>query len=138
MCDYSLNNVASRSAKVGDKLTSTSFSGAFSHGFAGVSEPDVAVCVLPGTELAFDENVSTRKYSIFGEGGQTFPHRVARFRQLHREDPRRHHDALEFPDGTSVMLHELEEGQTATVLQLPAAPKTDVEAEEQRRIEVVG
>jgi hypothetical protein len=138
MCDFSLNNVASRSAKVGDKLTSTSFSGSFSRGFAGIGEPDVAVCVLPGTELAFDKDVSTRKFSIFGDGGRTFPHRVARFRQLHREDPRRHHDALEFPDGTTVMLHELAEGQIATVLQLPSAPKTDAEAEEQRRVEVVG
>jgi hypothetical protein len=138
MCDYSLNNVASRSAKVGDKLTSTSFSGSFSHGFAGIGEPDVAVCVLPGTELAFDKDVATRKFSIFGIGGQTFPHRVARFRQLHREDAHRHHDALEFPDGTTVMLHELAEGQNATVLQLPSAPRTDAEAEEQRRVEVVG
>ena len=34
-----------------------------------------------------------------------------------------HHDALEFPDGQIVLLTFLKEGQQATVLQLPAAPK---------------
>ena len=61
---------------------------------------------------------------------------MARFRQLHKDEKLRHHDALEFPDGQTVMLHDLEPGQTATVLQLPAAPKTEAEAEEQRRLEV--
>jgi hypothetical protein len=37
-----------------------------------------------------------------------------------------HHDALEFPDGEIVLLTHLSEGQQATVLQLPADPKTDV------------
>jgi hypothetical protein len=31
----------------------------------------------------------------------------------------RHHDALEFPDGTTVLLTRLCRGQRATVLQLP-------------------
>jgi hypothetical protein len=56
MCDYSLE-LASRPAKVGDKLVSTSFPHTVTRGFASVDEPNVAVCLLPGTELAFDKEV---------------------------------------------------------------------------------
>ena len=63
-------------------------------------------------------------------------HTVARFRQLHKDDKLRHHDGLEFPEGQTVMLHDLEPGQTAHVLQLPAAPKTEAEAEEQQRLKI--
>ena len=51
MCDYSLHHVASRPAKIEDKLVTTKFSNSVTRGFAAVGEPDVAVCVLPGTEL---------------------------------------------------------------------------------------
>jgi hypothetical protein len=44
------------------------------------------------------------------------------FRQINRDYPMAHHDALEFPDGQIVLLTTLEEGQQATVLQLPAVP----------------
>jgi two-component system, cell cycle response regulator DivK len=47
-------------------------------------------------------------------------------------------DALEFPDGQIVLLTFLREGQPATVLQLPAEPKTASEAEAQRRATYVG
>src|ERR1700674_3445905 len=57
MCDYSLHQVASRPAKVGDKLVTTRFGRSITRGFAAVGEPDVAVCLLPGTELAFQEVV---------------------------------------------------------------------------------
>ena len=57
MCDYSLDFVASRPAKVGDKLVSTQFNGSITRGFAAVGEPGVAVCLLPGTELAFEKDV---------------------------------------------------------------------------------
>jgi len=67
MCDYSLHLVASRPAKVGDKLVATDFVKSITGGFAAVGEPDVAVCLLPGTELAFDENVQyQRAFSLFG------------------------------------------------------------------------
>jgi len=141
MCDYSLMHVASRSAKVGDKLVSTQFSNASTRGFAAVGEPDIAVCLLPGTELAFDAKVSTAPVCLWGHedtAKTVFDHTVARFRQLHKDEKLRHHDALEFPDGQTVTLHDLEPGQTATVLQLPAAPKTEAEAEEQQRLEVFG
>ena len=54
MCDYSLELVASRPAKVGDKLVSASFPHTITRGFVSVDDPNVAVCVLPGTELAFE------------------------------------------------------------------------------------
>jgi len=53
MCDYSLRVVASRPAKVGDKLISTSFPQTATRGFVSIDDRDVAVCLLPGTELAF-------------------------------------------------------------------------------------
>jgi hypothetical protein len=121
MCDYSLHYVASRPAKVGDKLVTTSFPSSTTRGFAAVGEPNVAVCLLPGTEIAFDENAE------FDAALGILPNRktgekVARFRQINLEQPNVHHDALEFPNGQIVLLTRLCEHQSATVLQLPAAP----------------
>ena len=120
MCDYSLHLVASRPAKVGDKLVATRFVNSITRGFAAVGQLDVAVCLLPGTELAFDEDVQyERAFSLFGK--VRVDHKVARFRQVDMTDPHAHHDALEFPDGQIVKVTRLVAGQTATVLQLPAA-----------------
>ena len=63
--------------------------------------------------------------------------KVARFRRINLEQPRVHHDALEFPDGQVVKLAWLCEGQHATVLQLPASPRATKEAEQQRRCTLV-
>jgi hypothetical protein len=140
MCDYSLHSVASRPAKVGDKLVSTQFNNLFTRGFAAVGEPHVAVCLLPGTEVAFEKEAEyERSLGIFpnwmrGKVG----HKVARFRQVKMDNPHTHHDALEFPDGTLVRVHALREGQHATVLQLPVALRTAEEAKEQGRVSVVG
>ncbi len=57
MCDYSLQHVASRPAKVGDELVSTKFHNSITRGFAAGEDPNVAVCLLPGTELAFESDV---------------------------------------------------------------------------------
>ena len=57
MCDYSLHDVASRPASVGDKLVSTRFQNSITRGFASSDQPNVAVCLLPGTELAFEKEV---------------------------------------------------------------------------------
>jgi hypothetical protein len=120
MCDYSLHLIASRPAKVGDKLVSTDFVRSITRGFSAVGEPDVAVCLLPGTELAFDSEVQyDRAFSLFGKAYAE--HKVARFRQVNMDDPHVHHDALEFPGGQLVMVTRLIPGQHATVLQLPAA-----------------
>jgi hypothetical protein len=120
MCDYSLHLVASRPAKVGDKLVATDFAKSITRGFSAVGEPDVAVCLLPGTELAFESAVQyDRAFSLFGKA--RVEHKVARFRQVNMDDPHVHHDALEFPGGQIVMVTRLMPGQRATVLQLPAS-----------------
>jgi hypothetical protein len=119
MCDYSLHAVSSRPAKVGDRLISTSFLNAITRGFASVDEPGVAVCLLPGSEIAFESAVSYDNVMPFLPSRRV-PHKVARFRQVNTKYMATHHDALEFPDGKVVLLHALSEGQRATVLQLPA------------------
>ena len=119
MCDYSLELVASRAAKVGDRLVTTQFKHTITRGFAEIGKPDVAVCVLPGTELAFERDVEYDHFLGFFPRRQLHE-RVARFRQVNMNDPSKHHDALEFPSGEVVLLHRLFEGQCATVLQLPA------------------
>ena len=121
MCDYSLHHVATRPAKVGDKLTTTTFHNTNSRGFAAVGEPGVAVCLMPGSELAFDREVEMPSACFFGIGTSTkkIGQRVARFRQINMDTPRVHHDALEFANGQTVLLTSLCEGQPATVLQMP-------------------
>jgi len=57
MGDYSLDLVASRPAKVGDELVTMKFENSMTRGFAAIREPNVAVCLLPGTELAFEKEV---------------------------------------------------------------------------------
>jgi len=140
MCDYSLQFVASRPAKVGDKLVTTQFANSMTRGFAAVGEPNVAVCLLPGTEVAFEEEIE------FEGGLGLFPNwkrakrigeMVARFQQVNKDRPQVHHDALEFANGEFVLLTRLCDGQFATVLQLPAMPRTAEEAEEQNRVAVV-
>ncbi len=136
MCDYSLHSVASRPAKVGDKLVATDFANSITRGFAAVGEPDVAVCLLPGTEVAFEDDVQyDRAFSMFGKA--RVGHNVALFRQINMRDPHVHHDALEFPGGHIVLVSRLVAGQRATVLQLPAQPITAAEAESERRVAFV-
>jgi hypothetical protein len=53
---------------------------------------------------------------------------------VNKNEPLKHHDALEFPDGRIVLLTQLSEGQEATVLQLPAQPASAAEANAQTRI----
>jgi hypothetical protein len=123
MCDYSLRHVASRPAEVGDKLVTTRFEQTLTRGFAALEEPNVAVCLMPGTEIAFDKDVEYEP--MFGRGilpSRKTGQRLARFRQVHLEIST-HHDALEFPDGKIVLLTNLCGGQHATVLQMPASVK---------------
>jgi hypothetical protein len=137
MCDYSLMHVQSRSAKVGDKLITRDF-GTGTRGFAAPENRSVAVCVLPGTEIAFTDPVMVTAPKFLGFGIKKLEHRTAIFRQVNKDAPAAHHDALEFPDGRTVLLTNVCEGQDATVLQLPAQPETHEEKEEQRRVEYVG
>jgi hypothetical protein len=120
MCDYSLHAVASRPAKVGETLVTTSFYGTSTRGFAAKDEPRVAVCLLPGTELAFENDV---RYNRFWLSTKNAGFRVARFCQIEPRTPDQHHDALAFPDGNIVLVNLLSEGQQARVLQLPVIPR---------------
>jgi hypothetical protein len=137
MCDYSLLHVKSRPAKVGDKLTTRNF-GTGTRGFAAPEDMTTAVCILPGTELAFSREVSCTSHRLVGWGTKKIHYATAIFRQIHKDAPHVHHDALEFPDGEAVLLTELCEGQEATVLQLPAQPTSPAEVEEQTRVAYVG
>ena len=133
MCDYSLTTVKSRPAKVADRLITRNF-GTGTRGFADMEDPTTAVCLLPGTEVAFDEPVAVNVYGITAPS----EHKVAIFRQINRDQPRTHHDMLEFPDGKGILLTYMMEGQMATVLQLPAAPRNEQEKQDQRRVEFAG
>ena len=130
MCDYSLQTVRSRPARVGDKLTTHHFNTG-TIGFAAPEDANTAVCVLPGTELAFATAIRCRRpRGLFGWNANVVNHTTAIFRQVNKDNPRSHHDALEFPDGQIVLLTHMVEGQKATVLQLPAQPATAAEAQE--------
>jgi hypothetical protein len=137
MCDYSLQSILSRPAKVGDRLTTRSF-GTGTRGFSAPEASTVAVCVLPGTELAFSSEVKVPAVGFLAWRGRTTGHATAIFRQIRKSEPQVHHDALEFPDGKVVLLTELCVGQEATVLQLPAQPATAAEEEAQKRVVYTG
>jgi hypothetical protein len=116
MCDYSLHNVASRPARLAEVLTTQSFNGG-TRGFASPEDVNTAVCVMPGTELAFERDVAWDRPFSFLRRKPTG--KVVRFRQMNAHDPYVHHDAIEFPDGRRVLLTKLRPGQRATVVQLP-------------------
>jgi hypothetical protein len=129
MCDYSLENVLSRPATVADRLVTTTFSNTITRGFAAADDINTAVCLMPGTELAFEQPVEydhpvTHRRTLAGAA-------TARFRDITPLDPHAHHDALEFPDGLLVPLTRLVPGQRASVLQLPARAVEVVEQAEQ-------
>ena len=116
MCDYSLHAVATRPAEVGETIVTTTFRGTSTRGFASERDLSVAVCLLPGTELAFADNV---RYDNRWIWTRTINSRVGKFGKVDPHIPDRHHDAIEFPDGNYVLVTQLVEGQRATVLQLP-------------------
>jgi hypothetical protein len=117
MCDYSLHAVATRPAEVAETLVSTNFYTG-TRGFASPDNPQVAVCLRPGTEIAFEKDVQTDGMMFRKNIGV----RLARFRQIDLNKRYQHHDALEFSNGTIVLVTDLAAGQRVTVLQLPASP----------------
>jgi len=137
MCDFSLQSVRSRPAKVGDKLVTRDF-GTGTRGFAAAGDLELAVCVMPGTELAFTGEVACLPTGLLGWRTKIINHQTAIFRQVNKDKLAAHHDALEFPDGRIVLLTLLYEDQAATVLQLPAQPSTAAEANAQKRVTYVG
>jgi len=57
----------------------------------------MAVCLLPGTEISFQNEVQrelTGFQLFFGRRNAVVPHTVARFRQINLDNPITHHDAL--------------------------------------------
>jgi hypothetical protein len=132
MCDYSLHNLASRLAKMGDKLITRDF-GTGTRGFAALDDLNVAVCIRPGTELSFVREVTYQTIGMFPLTYKVIKHKTAIFQQINKERAITNHDALEFPDGQIVLLTCLRESQVATVLQLPVDAKTAVEVKAQRR-----
>ena len=137
MCDYSLHSVKWRPAKVGDKLTTRDF-GTGTRGFAASENANVAVCVLPGTELSFVDDVRCLSTGLLVWRDRVINHKTAIFRQVNKDKVAAHHDALEFPDGQIVLLTYLRQGQQATVLQLPATSKNAAESQLHRRAAYVG
>jgi len=123
MCDYSLTGCKTRDAEIGDQLVSGRIShgsglGFFpgqtaTRGFHAPGQDDVAVCLRPGTELAFEHDVTGRNRSKLGS-------RLARFREINEDNPHTHHDALEFDNGVVWLVNDLAEGERCRVLQLPA------------------
>ncbi len=137
MCDYSLLHLESRPAKVADKLScgpimSDAGYTSSTKGLFDQADPNVAVCLIPGTEVAF----ARAPVKFLGMKIARKP-ATATFRQINQDKSHTHHDALEFADGDVRLVHDLEQGQKMTVLQLPAKPTTDKEATDQKRLEVV-
>ena len=83
----------------------------------------MAVCLLPGTELSFANEVRQWSNWLRPWNEKVIGYRTAIFRQINMDNRATHHDALEFPNGEIVLLTTLVEGQQATVLQLPAEPQ---------------
>lgn len=119
MCDYSLERQQSRPARAGERLVTTAFAGSTTIGLSSPVEPDTAVCLLPGTELAFDEAVSFNGLFSFLLQAHHHDCLTARFRQVNTDNHLIHHDALEFGNGQIVLLTHLKAGQQVSVLQLP-------------------
>jgi hypothetical protein len=135
MCDYSLHGVRNRPAKVGEKLVTMDF-GTGTRGFASPGDPRTAVCLFPGTELAFSREIRYSAWTIWylikhwSKMRAETLHRTAIFRRVEL-GLMTHHDALELPDGEIVLLTRLSRGQEATVLQLPAGKQVLHEAQKQ-------
>jgi hypothetical protein len=140
MCDYSLHAVGPEPQKLENKLITTEFLNTVTRGFSSIEEPKVAICLLPGTEVAFEDQVEREPTGfllrIFKRDSKAILHKVARFRHVNMEKPSTHHDALEFPDGQMVLLTDLRVGQRATVLQLPVQGKVriDIKAADHERV----
>lgn len=86
-----LSSLKIPTASVGDQLRTSNFDTG-TRGFTAPEDPATAVCVLPGTELAFNSEIR-----VYG-AADPMPHKTAIFRQVNREQPHMHHDALELPD----------------------------------------
>src|SRR5580704_8683188 len=87
MCDYSLQNVKSRAANAGEKLRTQHFNTG-TIGFAAPEDTKTAVCVFPGTELAFATAVRCSGRGLFAWKPRVVKHTTAIFRQINKDNPR--------------------------------------------------
>jgi hypothetical protein len=135
MCAYSLHAQKTRDAVLDETLVTYRFSTmttgfgpadhnqgkATSHLASALNE--LAVCLRPGTELAFEEPVQSYVEGEMYNSSIPLKHgpeeTVAVFTQTELT-PFRHHDGLTLADGTFVLLNMLKPGQRARVLQLPS------------------
>jgi hypothetical protein len=120
MCDYSLDGMASRPAEVGDRIIVTRFATSFTRGFGLVAARDIAVCLSPGIEIVFDRGAAVDARYV-GLPNRVIGESVARFRRINDGRPALPHDALEFSNGEIALVALFAEGQTATVIRMPAS-----------------
>jgi hypothetical protein len=109
---------------VGEKLVTQKFRG-HTTGFANPADRETAVCLLPGTELGFDEDIKVQTAGVstmFGSVAPmaTLPSKVAMFMQFPESLVKTWRDGFELPSGEQFKLNQLAEGQTVTVLQMPS------------------
>jgi hypothetical protein len=133
MCDYSLENLkSSRAAAVGDKLVTHNF-GAGTRGFAVPDSLETAVCLLPGTEISFPNELLITHRSFFGWPKRRVRHTTAIFRQINKPSPDTYPDAVEFPDGHTVCSQASLRDSVRAYYSYRRGPATSAEAEEQTR-----
>jgi hypothetical protein len=93
-----LRLITARPVELTETIVTTEFFGTRTCGFASPFNPTTAICLGPGTEIAFDENAYIQ--------GKQFrwpvKDRLARFRQIDFGKRTQHHDALEFANGRIV------------------------------------
>ena len=119
MCGYSLENKIARPASQGENLVTCQFSRSTTSGFCDPTNPEVAVCITPGTEIAFAAPIRFTGFWGLGLHSQFYGAKLARFREVHVERGGKHRDALELENGGIILLSELEPGQSVTILQIP-------------------
>lgn len=122
MCDYSLEEYLSRDACVGDLLVTRRFKKFNSMGLVEPCVCNVAVCLLPGTELLLS-SIPQLFQEQFGVG----PLAQATFEQ--RELPPKrvgHRDGVRFRDNDKfVLFQDMDEKIAVAVLAIPAKEPID-------------
>src|SRR5262249_61820550 len=103
MCDYSLHVVSSRPAESAETIVTSAFPGTRTRGFSSPADPTTAVCLRPGTEMVFEENVYAEGLLFRRNIGE----KLARFRQIDLDNPGQHHHQLEFAHGAIVVVADL-------------------------------
>jgi hypothetical protein len=73
--------------KLATKLTTRDF-GTVTRGFAAPGDASVAVCVLPGTELSFADDVTCLPIGLLAWRERVINHKTAIFRQINKEPHR--------------------------------------------------